>query len=71
MAKEKIQRVCFKCNGVGIHYTDTEGGVIETNPCPVCNGEKYVTIEYLDLSKLKIAFDELNGKLDTIIGLLN
>ncbi len=32
------ERICYKCNGVGVWIKDTPEGPIEYDPCPVCLG---------------------------------
>lgn len=67
MARAKIQNKCYKCGGEGIHYKDTPGGVVEIDPCPICLGEKYLTVHYLLLDKFAIAFAQINEKLDALL----
>lgn len=43
MRKYEAKRTCHKCNGVGIWFKNTLEGDVAVDPCPVCNGEKYVS----------------------------
>jgi excinuclease UvrABC ATPase subunit len=71
MAKSEIQKICFKCFGTGVYVENRIDGDVDIDPCPVCNGEKYLDYCYLDLAKFKQAFDALEAKLDQIIAALS
>jgi len=71
MAVTNIQVDCYKCFGVGIHSKDTIGGVVEIDPCPVCNGDKYLTISQIDLSDLDNKLDDIMDKCNDIFEKVN
>jgi len=35
-----IVQTCQKCFGSGVYYKDTPNGMVEENPCPLCDGSK-------------------------------
>jgi hypothetical protein len=69
MAKIAIYVVCYKCNGAGIYYQDTLQGIVEEDPCPVCQGAKYLPVQYVELTDFGL--DDLSDRLDDILDKCN
>ncbi len=68
MAKAKILDMCYKCNGAGAWTKNTSEGDVVIDPCPVCDGDKWLdTNKRLDLT----SFAVLGETLDTIISMLS
>ena len=63
----RIVRECPKCNGSGISSKDTVAGIVTTNPCHTCNGDKFILVYELEFDDFQSRFDSIEAKLDQIL----
>jgi DnaJ-class molecular chaperone len=59
-----IKRTCPKCFGTGVHHKNTPDGIVDTDPCPKCDGSGKIVLLTVDLS-------DIEGKLDDIMDRCN
>ncbi len=64
---EAIFVKCHKCNGDGVWTKHTLNGDVVHDPCPVCAGEKFIPVQYVDLSIITDKLNDIFDKCDDIL----
>lgn len=63
MTSVDVSRACPQCNGTGIY--NRVGEIID--PCPCCNGNKYITDYIFDEADFTRAYNNLINKCNEIL----
>ena len=64
MARSEIQNKCFKCGCEGVWIKNTLEGEVEIDPCPICNGSKFLSISSIKLPSGCFNSNEVYGAID-------
>lgn len=68
----KIRIICPKCFGAGVYKrTDSVTGHELVDPCPTCNGDKYLSSSYIDLTPIEAKIDDVLDKCNDILDKCN
>ena len=66
MSNVIVYQTCPKCKGTGIAQVQSAGGLVEENPCKMCDGESGLATGYVNMSDFDAKLNDILDKCNDI-----